>query len=208
MTAYNHNLRYRPLVGGIVIVADVVEEFGTLGGVATSNGTDRWLITCHHVLARPGEVMPTGRLVFQPEPGVANVVGRTDSVRASAALDCAAAQVAAGVATGAAILGLCSSPPPRAPVIGQRVLKAGRRSGVTEGVVVDVTGSTIRIEPPPSFPVLYDLSERGDSGALWVEKLTGAPVAMHRGGNASGAEIAFATPISDVLAALGLTLVQ
>jgi hypothetical protein len=85
-----------------------------------------------------------------------------------------------------------------------RVIKSGVATGITEGTVRTIIGTDVVIEIPPPFPAEYDLSEQGDSGALWVTRDTRAPVALHRSGNDTGQERATATPISAVLQTLNL----
>jgi len=51
----------------------------------------------------------------------------------------------------------------------------------------------------------YDLSEPGDSGAVWLERSTHAPVALHQKGTTSGPSFATGVDIVAVLSALGLT---
>jgi hypothetical protein len=40
---------------------------GRLGLVLTSDGSHRWVLTCFHVLARPGGGIVDGDLLFQPD---------------------------------------------------------------------------------------------------------------------------------------------
>src|SRR6267378_4382228 len=94
----NHGLAYRPLIAGVAVYNPNVNEVGTLGLFATSDGTDRWIVSCYHVLARnspTGGMTPfaSGETIFQ---GSAHdgVVARTDTSRADAILDCAAALIA------------------------------------------------------------------------------------------------------------------
>ena len=66
--------------------------------------------------------------------------------------------------------------------------------------------STLYILISPAFPKDYELSEEGDSGALWMTD-GGFGVALHQAGNAYGAQSATGTRLAAVLAALRLQLV-
>lgn len=105
------------------------------------------------------------------------------------------------------ILGLGAPAAPTRPVVGMRVVKSGRTSGVTEGIVERINGSVVTIALHPTFPLAYDLSEVGDSGAVWVDESTLSPVALHTAGSTSGPSVAAAVDIVDVLFSLGLTAI-
>src|SRR5262245_43725418 len=102
----NHNEHYRPLRGGILIVARTENNFGTLGMVVTRTGADRWGLTCGHVLGPlPGPV-PDADPVFQPDGTMAAFrIGATDAAVADAALDCAAFRIDSGIVASREILG-------------------------------------------------------------------------------------------------------
>ena len=85
-------------------------------------------------------------------------------------------------------------------------LSSGSETGVTQGVISAVIGDKVTIDQAPGFPRDYDLSQMGDSGALWVERTKFAPVALHTAGNNAGREQAFGVALPAVLAALGLRL--
>src|SRR6185295_9986392 len=95
---------------------------------------------------------------------------------------------------------------PTAPVVGMHVVKSGSETGVTQGVISAVIGDKVTIDQAPGFPRDYDLSQMGDSGALWVERTKFAPVALHTAGNNAGREQAFGVALPAVLATLGLRL--
>jgi hypothetical protein len=69
--AQNHCEHFRPLRGGIVMVAATRQHFGTLGLIVTSTGADRWALTAAHVVAASGGAMPPADPVFQPDMTVA-----------------------------------------------------------------------------------------------------------------------------------------
>ena len=52
MSVATHRCAFRLLVGGVLIFQRENREAGTLGVVLTSDGLDRWILTCHHVICR------------------------------------------------------------------------------------------------------------------------------------------------------------
>lgn len=201
----NHIGKFRPVRGGIAILSPAVNQFGTLGLIATATGADRWLVTCFHVLHKPGPALGN-QPVFQPsDEDAADVIATTDAARADARLDCAAALLS--VAAVSEILGIGPIGNPAAPAPGMEVMKSGIITGITEGVIDSVTNDDVHIKPTAGFPRTYDLSESGDSGAVWVEKASRRPVALHTGGNDFGTEFATAKRITSVLHSLNLRVV-
>ena len=201
----NHDGAFRPLRGGTAVFNPHVGILGTLGLVATATGADRWIVSCYHVL---------GRANFGPfadkEPVMqgdfSTPVARLSVSRADPVLDCIAALVDPGIAAVGEILGLPPLRPPVAPLTGMRVLKAGRDTGITEGTIQSVTGTDVVVRLTGGFPPDYSPSGIGDSGSVWVERATGAPVALHQAGNPATRE-AFGFDIGAVLTSLGLHVV-
>jgi hypothetical protein len=201
MSVANHRCAFRALVGGVQIVQGQTFEAGTLGLVLTSDGTDRWALTCWHVLARPGVGVVDGDPVFQPDQHT-TAIGLADAERTDRLLDCAAVRTSLPAMD--SVLGLGCVTAHRAPVAGMRVVKSGWMTGITEGRVRSVAGDVVTIERATDFPDDYQLSEAGDSGAIWLEAATLAPVALHLSASAVGEHLALAREFGSVLAALGL----
>jgi len=202
----NHCEHFRPLRGGIVIVAATRQHFGTLGMIATRTGADLWGLTAAHVLGPVGGPVPENDTVFQPDNSSSSFrVGATVATRADQALDCAAFAIDPGVTATPEVLGIGTLAAPIAPVEKMRVVKSGRSTGVTEGLIDRVSGTAVTIRLLAAFPLAYDLSAVGDSGAVWVDEATLAPVALHTGGTTSGPSIASAFDIRAVLTSLGLS---
>lgn len=197
----NHNLLYRPLRGGIRIANPAVAQPGTLGFTATGDRRDRWIVSCHHVLCGAGGREPVYQPIDEPEA----LVAMTDPARARAELDCAAALVVEGVGAVAEILGIGLPGKPAAPVEGMPVIKSGAATGVTEGVITEVSAGRVEIEPV-GLPENYELSATGDSGALWVAKPSLAPVVLHQGGSSRPRCFAYGLPVLEVLEALNLRM--
>jgi hypothetical protein len=215
----NHIRTYARLRGGIAIHNPNADAsvpggaYGTLGFIGTSDGADRWLVSCYHVLCRknadfpPGAIEPIFHPVSQFEPAPVAVVS---DARANRQLDCAAALLLIpGMALGQ-ILGIGKLADPSAPAVGMRVIKSGAETGVTEGLIVKIVGDEVEIAPLGYTvkPTEYELSEGGDSGSLWIDAATSAPVAMHyRGSDRDTPERAFAKAILPVLNTLQLRVV-
>jgi hypothetical protein len=69
-----------------------------------------------------------------------------------------------------------------------------------------VTTELIKIESSPDEPDTFVLSDRGDSGAIWLDLETGRAIGMHFSGRDNNT--AFARPLAGVLGALGLRLLE
>ena len=199
----NADFPYRPLLGGVGLFNARIVEPGTLGYFGRDL-TGTWLISAYHVLCNSNFApMTAGETICQPTADVlTNRVATTSISKADSLLDCAAAQLAPAITCINAQLGLGPVTAPKAPAVGMRVAKSGFATGVTEGIITQISGDTIRIEANPVFDPSYVLSAAGDSGSLWVEQDTRAPIALHRGH--STPRRADALNIVTALAALGL----
>ena len=208
MTAKAHGMRYRPLLSGIEIRNPNGAAPGTLGCIAVSNDNERWLVSCFHVLHGMDQAAPVdNQAIYQPTTDEdENIVAHTDSNRISAELDFAAARIPDNISIGLEILGIGRLGSVKAPELGMRVLKSGRSTGITEGRITSIKENTIEIEVPNGFPDDYELCEKGDSGALWVERDSRCPVGLLTGGTEAGKPISFAVPITTVLEKLGLQI--
>jgi hypothetical protein len=185
------------LRGGLEIMSREVLEPGTLGMIVAHGGAT-YLISARHVLAknRPG----IGDAICQP-------AGTRDIAiveRVSERLDCGAARLADGEPFAFEILHIGTLDAPRDPVEGMRVLKAGAATGVTEGKITRLNGDDVVIKPLADFPLEYQLSETGDSGAVWVERESRAPVALHYSAQSGGGGVSYAIPLPTVLRELDL----
>jgi hypothetical protein len=122
------------------------------------------------------------------------------------------------------ILGLSPINDVTPPVLGMNVVKSGRTTGVTEGVIDGLSASLtlnyqgvgnvtfqnqVHIVPRPPWPAVnYEVSSGGDSGSIWIEQVTGKAVGLHFAGetnSASAAEHAIANPISKVVSQLNIS---
>jgi endonuclease G len=190
------------------VVNSQITHPGTLGFVAVDEGdpTQRFIVSNYHVLVRLMEQPGVqDEPIFQGS-GSDEAVAFVDLSRADTGLDCAAARVADNIETSRCILGLGLPGPPMLAQVGMRVVKSGLSTGVTEGVVTEVSGDRVRLEVPQGFPEEYELSDLADSGSLWLELETRAAVALHVRGNFDGPEWAEGIAIHQVLHALRLRM--
>lgn len=207
MALYNHNLAFRPLRGGTAILNPLVNEPGTLGCLLTTDGADRWILSCYHVLGRSaGQAFSAGESIFQPYIG-AGVIARNSPTKSNWELDCSAAQIAQGIAALPDVLGIASFGGAGEPAVGMRVIKSGAETGVTEGVVSAVNGDAVEVGVHSAFDPNYELSGPGDSGSVWFARDSLKAVALHRAGSSFGPHTAYATKMSSVLAFLSMNIV-
>lgn len=197
----NLGFKFRPVCGGISIFADGVDEEGTLGMILKDDSDALVLLTNHHVLYKAGSA-PVAGAVCQPDRG--SVIATSDPQRCDKVLDCAVARLSVGASP--EIYGVGMPAAPKDPVPGMRVFKVGAATGITEGQIVDVQGAMATIGVPPSHPPACELSRSGDSGSVWLEIGTRAPIALHYGGSDTGQRVAFASSIRAVLTALHCTV--
>lgn len=176
-------------------------QAGTLGMVLTADGLDRWLLTCRHVLVRAdGSLLPTDR-VLQPDQARGGI-GTLANALTDATLDCVAVKLMVGATS--LVMGIGEFAAAKPPSVGMIVLKSGWQTGVSEGVIDQVNGNDVVIRRRPDFPGDYSLATLGDSGAIWVEAGTLAPVALHTRESAVGPHRAFASSLVAVLTTLNL----
>jgi len=198
---------------------------GTFGAVVEAHGK-RYILSNNHVLANENE-LPLGSDIFQPglldlnKPATDKIAKLSQFIELKAAgsnqVDCAIAELNAAALASATILpkvGKLSSGTPLVAKEQMQVEKTGRTSGYTTGVIRDVQ-ATVK--------VTYDLgtltfanqivvvnasgspfSAAGDSGSLIVERSKKQAVGLLFAGTASHT---LANHITDVLAALGVSLV-
>lgn len=172
--------------------------------VLTSDGTDRWLLTSRHVLARPNGFLVSSDTVLQPDLA-RSAIGTLADVRSNQSLDGAAVKLTVGASLH--VLGLGELAAAKSPAVGMLVLKSGWQTGISEGIVDQVNGDEVVIRRRQDFPNDYLLAAVGDSGAVWVEAGTLAPIALHARESAVLPHRAIATRLDAVLAALNLSQV-
>ena len=202
----NPDLAFRPLIAGTSIFNARIAEPGTLGYIAAASDADGtlWLLSAYHVLCNPNsQPYATDEPIYQPAAqSPANRIALTQSTRANPTLDCAAARLDVGQTGINYQLGIGPASAPAQPAVGMRVIKSGAASGVTEGIVLSISGTDIIIQADPAYPTGYTLSEPGDSGSLWLEQQSRSPIALHSGRQSPRRAAAVSFPA--ILAALRL----
>jgi hypothetical protein len=198
----NHDQPFRPLRGGVSIFNPNVGVLGTLGFIATSDGIDRWIVSAFHVLCSEHGAVTENDPIQQPAE--ASVVARVRAVRSNHQSDIAAARIDNTVASVGELLGIGVVRGAGAPAARRRVAKSGAATGVTEGVIQQVSNDSVVIEPLGGFPSSYDLTLPGDSGAAWIDLETRQIVALHLVGNNGGQQVAHGISMTKVSAILGL----
>ncbi|MCX6634891.1 MAG: hypothetical protein NT090_07395 [Acidobacteria bacterium] len=196
----NHERVFRPLRGGVMIFNQRLGVPGTLGLIVTADGADRWILSCFHVLCAADGAADS---IYQPIDNAEGLVAVVDPTRANRDRDCAAARIAPGVASVAEILGIGPVGAPAEPIEGMRLLKSGAATGVTEGVITRVEITGVEIEPD-GLPADYEMSDAGDSGAVWVTREGNRPVALHQRGIDSPKRLAYGLPFQEALRLLRL----
>jgi hypothetical protein len=219
--------RLRPAKGGASIGfrASGFVMAGTLGCLVT-DGAKRFILSNNHVIANEN-ALPLKSPIFQPglldngvPPGdrIARLSRfiRIRKVPFNNRVDAAIAVLDTPTVASPLILpkvGKLGSTAPVAAAVGMKVHKHGRTTGYTRGEVIDVAGD---------FNIAYDFgtarfvdqivivgdvgsfSNSGDSGSLIVERSKNQATGLLFAGSTSHT---IANHISDVLAALGVTLV-
>jgi hypothetical protein len=208
MSTNARDLAYRPLLSGISIANEVTGVPGTLGCIGLDDADQPWIVSCYHVLGRgrqsagaPANDEPILQSTIALGGGA---IARTRLEKMNALLDYAAALVLPGVGVSTSVFDLDKLERISTAVEGMKVTKSGAETGVTTGIVTDVGNGLITIENPLEAPDDYVLSDRGDSGAVWLDVQTGHAIGLHFSGVNS--RRAFARPLGGVLKALGLHL--
>ena len=206
----DRNEPHRPLVSGIRIVNAVTGSPGTLGCIGLDIDNKPWIVSCYHVLGRDRRfigVPGNDEAILQSTPELGGgVVARSRTDRMNSALDFGAAIIVPDIGVSTSVFELETVQRIATALVGMRVVKSGAETGVTIGVVTDVTPSLITIESPPDSSDTFVLTERGDSGAVWLDAETGRAVGLHFSGR--DGNMAFARPLGTVLGALGLRLLE
>jgi endonuclease G len=211
---------YRELRGGISISNANSFGFGTLGGkVRDRQSGDELLLSNWHVLVGSWFAKP-GLSICQPAlvdgGSETNPVATYTRHAMDANLDAAVAklngerplrneQLEIGAVAGAAV-----------PQLGAKVIKSGRRTGVTSGIITGVEGYTkqlyagmahiIRnvVHIAPEAPG-EEISAPGDSGSWWLERSAWRAVGLHFAGS-NAPEFGLALSMPKVLEALNVEI--
>jgi hypothetical protein len=197
---------------------------GTFGAVVT-DGTLRFILSNNHVLADENN-LPVGSPIFQPglldggNPATDQIARLTRFVALQVAgpnaVDTAIAEVLKATlvrATPLPQVGRLTSAQPIAAAVNMKVHKHGRTTGYTRGEVFD-TSADVQVEYDAGVLTFQNqilvrgtpgsFSDAGDSGSLIVDRKSKRGTGLLFAGSGS---YTIANHLSDVLAALGVTLV-
>jgi hypothetical protein len=210
-----------PLRGGISISNDLLYNYGTLGGIVTDRITGEPMILSNwHVLAGTFYAH-RGQKIYQPgtaDGGCArDAVATLERDGMGEGIDAAVARLSAGRKWVNDQLGLGFVKGMEAPQLGMRVVKSGRKSNVTCGVIDGIDGEypiwygglqrrikhVYRIVPQPGQA---EVSRGGDSGSWWLNESTNRAVGLHFAGT-DDPETALAISMPEVLRALDVEIV-
>lgn len=98
----------------------------------------------------------------------------------------------------------------REPMVGDIVEKSGVRTGVTSGYIASISRDKMTILPLPGTDPSLEISDAGDSGAVWYDKDTRLAVGLHFAGEKSEriSEFARAIKMTTVVDALDISIEQ
>jgi hypothetical protein len=226
--------KYRPLMGGIQIGNDSSTGHGTMGCLAQLNSDSSIVILSNnHVMMfgiDPAGGFVPGEKIGQPDIACCccckcNVVGEVVKALNNDLVDCAIARITPGSGFTNEILDIGfvfgSAPLKGGSTVlpHDRVMKRGRTTGLTRGTVTAPSRNTtanpaakppipartrqIEITPDPEFPLF---SDKGDSGSVIVNE-SNVVVGLLWGGQ-DGPNLTFANLITEVISALGITIID
>lgn len=209
-----------PLQGGISISNSLKYGYGTLGGKVVDRQTgEKMILSNWHVLSGLWSARP-GVEIYQPGQmdggGPMHTIGQLSRHAFDRNIDAAVATLTGNRDCINAQLELASVHGVRSPELGMKVVKSGRRSSITSGVVTGIGGvarfyydgimRTVRdvVHVSPSHPGA-EVSAPGDSGAWWLDAGSQKAVALHFAGSNSP-EYGLAISMPEVLDALDVDI--
>ena len=199
---------FNPVLGGVAVGNTRYQFFGTLGAIVYDPVRQQPLgLSNHHVLV--GESGQVGDEIAQPPSGnQSDVVGSLN--RWDEVMDCAVFNFNKQRLISPRILGITRQPSGyQEPRLGLRVMKSGRTTGVTFGIIDGISQDELSVIPDPNrLSPQGEISASGDSGSVWLETSTTAAVGLHYAGETDpspAAERAMAKRISKVINCLGIS---
>ncbi len=206
---------FDPLIGGISCGNSRVTA-GTIGAIVFDRATCRPMILSNwHVLAG-ASAAAVGEAILQPGriDGGTQAVATLTRMRLDARMDAAVATLNNVRSNTRDILGLGAISGTQTATLGMLVVKSGRTTGLTRGVVDGVSMSVsinygdpgvvafsnqIRIVPRPPWPAVdYEVSRGGDSGSVWLNEANNRAIGLHFAGETDpmpASENAICSPI-------------
>jgi endonuclease G len=177
----------------------ISNSYATLGCLVKDRRSDKEMILSNwHVLAAGWSSQP-GLSIYQPGRGdggtMTDTVAKFSRHAMASGLDAAVAELTGSRKLINDQLELGPVKGVSRPEIGMEVVKSGRRTGITHGIVTNVLRGTFKmsyggverllysvvtIEPRPPFK---EVSAGGDSGSLWCQESTMHAIALHFAGS-------------------------
>lgn len=213
--------RVDPMKGGVSISDVYRNVYATLGGLVKDRKTEKEMILSNwHVLVGDWSVQP-GQSICQPGRGdggcQADTVAKLSRHAMSSGLDAAVAELTGSRRLINNQLGLGPVSGVGWAEIGMKVVKSGRRTGITYGLVTAVDG-TLKINYSGVDRLIHnvvtidprlaksEISSGGDSGSFWLEESSMRAVGLHFAGS-DDPERALAMDMQPVLDALNVNMV-
>lgn len=214
-----------PLIGGVSCGNPRVTA-GTIGAIVFDRATCKPMILSNwHVLAG-ASAAAVGEPILQPGKidGGTQTVATLTRMTLDARMDAAVATLNGARGHTRDILGLGTIGGIDTATLGMNVVKSGRTTGITRGVVDGVSMSVsinygdpgvvafsnqIRIVPRPPWPAVdYEVSQGGDSGSVWLNESSNRAIGLHFAGEtnpAPSAENAICSPMAPIAAELNFS---
>jgi endonuclease G len=217
-----------PLIGGISC-GNPRATAGTLGAIVFDTTTCQPMILSNwHVLVA-ASAAAVGESITQPgrvDGGLvgANTVATLTRMQLDSRMDAAVATLSGARTHSRDMLGLGTIAGTDSAALGMNVVKSGRTTGITRGVVDGVALSTrinygdpgtvrfsgqIRIVPHPPWPTVdTEVSRGGDSGSVWLNEANNKAIGLHFAGETDPAptnENAICSPIEPIMDELGFS---
>ncbi len=214
-----------PLIGGISCGNPRITA-GTLGAIVFDRATCTPMILSNwHVLAGASAAAP-GESILQPGKfdGGTDVVATLTRMQLDSAMDAAVATLDGTRNHSRDVLGIGTITGIESATLGMQVVKSGRTTDITEGVVDGVSMSVsinygdpgvvafsnqVRIVPRPPWPAVdYEVSKGGDSGSVWMNQANNKAIGLHFAGEttpAPSAENAICSPMQPIADAMNFS---
>ena len=225
IAAIERTTAFDPLIGGISCGNPRVTA-GTIGAIVFDRRTCRPMILSNwHVLAG-ASAAAVGEGILQPGrvDGGTQVVATLTRMRLDARMDAAVATLNGARGHTRDILGLGAISGVDPAALGMLVVKSGRTTGITRGVIDGVSMSVsidygdpgvvafanqIRIVPRAPWPAVdYEVSMGGDSGSVWLNEANNRAIGLHFAGETDpmpASENAICNPIGAVATELNFS---
>jgi len=225
IAALERTTAFNPLIGGISCGNSRVTA-GTIGAIVFDRATCRPMILSNwHVLAG-ASAAAAGEGILQPGrvDGGTQVVATLTRMRLDARMDAAVATLNNARSHTRDILGLGAVTGMEAAALGMLVVKSGRTTAITRGVVDGVSMSVsinytdpgvvtltnqIHIVPRAPWPAVdVEISMGGDSGSVWLNEANNRAIGLHFAGETDpvpASEHAICNPIEPVATELNFS---